>query len=343
LRRLWIVPVALALLAQAPVSDIPSDVRLVLSRDLKFSAAELVNLERGLVVKHGLETTASGEVAVVGAVRVKASKAELFERVRDIARFKQSPSVLQIGRFSATPSLDDLAALTVDKDDFDVLHCRVGDCGARLSADVIRRFQQQIDPQAPDAQARGAALFKELLVDNLKAYVSGQPGRMEQYDDGSRPIRPVDEFAAVLKNAPSIGALITGLPDHLLHFPSSRLPEAEDFLYWSKETFASQPFITVTHVTILCPSAETCVMTTKDVYSSRYLDASLALTIASDAVNTPGSFYLLYGNRSRANALKGVFSSLRRSVVQRRARASLEQSLTAIKLLLEGGPDSAPR
>jgi hypothetical protein len=341
-RRLLIVPVALATLAQVPASDIPPDVRIVLSRDLKFSAAELAGLERGQVVKHAIETRASGEVAVVGAVRVKAPKAGLFERVRDIARFKRGPNVLQIGRLGNPPSLDDIAALTVDKGDFDVLNCRVGDCPVRLPADVIRRFQREIGRQAPDAQARGAAMFKQVLIDDVKAYVSGQPGRMLQYDDGSRPIRPVDEFASLLKNATSIGALIPGLPDHLLHFPARRLPEAEDFLYWSKEKFASQPFITVTHVTILCPSVGTCVMTTKDVYSSRYLDASLALTIASDAVNTPGSFYLLYGNRSRANALKGVFSSFRRSVVQRRARASLDESLTAIRLQLEKSPSSPP-
>lgn len=341
-RRLVIVPVARAMLAQVPASDILPDVRIVLSRDLKFSSAELANLELGKVVKHGIETSAAGEVAVVGAVRVKAPKTAFLDRVRDIVRFKRSPNVLQIGRLSTPPSLDDIAALTVDKDDFDVLACRVRDCPVRLPADIIRRLQQDIDPKAPDARARGAAIFKQLLIDDVTAYVSGQAGRMLQYDDGPRPIRPVEEFAALLKNAPSVGALIPGLPDHLEHFPSSRLHEAEDFLYWSKEKFASEPFITVTHVTIVCPSAATCVMTTKDVYSSRYFDASLSLTIASDAVSTPGSFYLLYGNRSRANALKGGFSAFRRSVVQRRARGSLEESLTAIKGQLEKSPNSPP-
>ena len=323
------------MLAQVPASDIPPDVRTILSRDLKFSAAELADLALGKVVKHGIETTAAGEVAVAGAVRVKAPKAAFLERVRDIERFKRSPNVLQIGRFSIPPSLDDISTLTVDKADFDVLACRVGDCPVRLPADLIRRFQQEIDPKAPDAQARGAALFKHLLIDDVKAYVTGQSGRMLQYDDGSRPIRPVDEFASLLANSPSFSTLVPELPDHLLHFPTSRLHNAEDFLYWSKEKFASEPFITVTHVTIVCPAPATCVTTTKDVYSSRYLDASLALAIASDAVNTPGSFYLLYANRTRANALKGGFSAFRRSVVQRRARGRLEESLTAIKLQLE--------
>src|SRR3989304_3864004 len=107
-----ILPVALAMLAPVPASDILPDIRTVLSRDLKFSAAELANLERGHVVKHGIETKASGEVAVVGAVRVGASKSAFFDRVRDIARFKRGPSVLQIGRLGKPPSLDDIAGLT---------------------------------------------------------------------------------------------------------------------------------------------------------------------------------------------------------------------------------------
>jgi len=94
-------------------------------------------------------------------------------------------------------------------------------------------------------------------------------------------------------------------------------------------------FITVTHVTIVCPSATTCVMTTKDVYSSRYIDASLAITIATDTLETPAAFYLVYGNRSRANALKGRLSSLRRAIVERRARGSLEEHLRTLKLQME--------
>jgi hypothetical protein len=158
---------------------------------------------------------------------------------------------------------------------------------------------------------------------------------MTQYDDGPRPIRPYDEFEGVLSGMPEIGELMPRLPDHLRRFPSSRLPDARDFLYWSKEKFGIAPFISITHVTIVCPSAATCLMTTRDVYSSRYLDASIALAIATDA--GPGAFDLVYDNRSRANALKGAFAGMRRSIAERRARGSLENSLIAIKMQLEKG------
>jgi len=130
---------------------------------------------------------------------------------------------------------------------------------------------------------------------------------------------------------------VPALPQHLSQFPASRVPESEDFLYWSKESFGPAPFISVTHVTIVCPGARTCVMTTKDVYSSRYIDASLALAIVTDADATGGAIDVIYANRSRVNALKGVLSGLRRTLVERRARATLEQSLVAIKTRLERG------
>jgi hypothetical protein len=324
-----------ATLLAAADSDVNVAIRSVLTRYLRFTTNELADLQADKVVRHGLDSTAAGEVGVVGAVRINVPKAKFLARVRDIVRFKSSPDVVQIGRFSRPPMLDDLAALTVEAADFDSRACRVGNCGVRLPAAVIHRVGREIDPGAPDVPQRAAALFKQLLLDDVTAYVDGSPGRFEQYDDGARPIRPLDEFDGVLRSSPALDALVPGLSDHLRNFPDSRLPDADDFLYWSKERVSMAAFITVTHVTIVCPSAATCVIATKDVYSSRYIDASLAISIATDSLETPSAFYLVYGNRSRANALKGGFSSLKRAIVERRARGNLEQYLRTLKAQME--------
>jgi len=324
-------------MAAGPMAEVEPDILRILTRELKFSADELAALSRGAIVKHALPTPAPGEIAVVGAVLVKATKETLIDRVRDIAQFKRGADVLQIGRFSDPPTLDDLAALTIRKDDLDVRSCRVGGCDVRLPADTIVRFEREIDWSAPDAQSRAAALFKQVLFDNVRAYLSGGPGRITEYNDGKRPIRPVDDFLGLLKNSPYIGELVPGLPTYLQEFPSSPLPGAEDFLYWSKEKFGLTPFITVTHMTITRAPSSAVVITSRDVYSSRYFDASVAATIASDAVGGPRAIYLVYVNRSRVNALKGAFSGLRRSIVERRAKSSLEENLKATRMKLEQG------
>jgi hypothetical protein len=316
--------------------DFDRGVRDVLTRSLQFSAAELADVQRGRAVKHGLEAHASGEFGVAGAIRIAATKSAFLDAARDIASFKAGAEIVQIGRFSSPPTLDDLARLRVDKADFDASTCRVADCDVRLPAEVIRRLPKPIDGAGRPAQEETAAWFKRVLIADVQAYVSGTPGRFAQYDDGSRPIRPLDDFAAVLAATPAIGMLVPGLPEHLSQFPARRVPQSEDFLYWSKESFGPAPFISVTHVTIVCPTPQTCVMTTKDVYSSRYIDASLAVAIISDA-SAGGGIYVVYANRSRVNALRGALSALRRSIAERRARGTLEQSLVRIRARLEKG------
>lgn len=314
-------------MATAQTIELEPEVREVMTTQLRFSSSDLAALARGQIVKHGLPARAAGEIAVVGAVRISAPKEAFFARVRDIVRFKRGPDVIQIGRFSSPPVLDDLAALTVDRDDFDVRSCRVGDCPVRLPASTIERFAREIDRDAPDAQARGAALFKQFVIDHVTAYLAGGD-RDLQFDDGSKPIRPREEADGVLAAMPELAALVPAA--------AAASAPAEEFLYWSKEKFGLEPFITVTQVRLICRSAATCLMTTRDVYSSRYLDASVALAIATDA-GTPDAFYLLYDNRSRASALKGMLGGLRRSMAERRARGSLENSLKSIKMQLEKG------
>jgi hypothetical protein len=339
----WIIAAGLtAALAAAAMAappdgdraDIDPAVRSVLTQSLPFSASELAGLQHDRIVKHNLDSKWPREFGVAGAVRIRADKAAFIAAARDIVRFKADPSVLQIGRLSDPPTVEDLAGLTVDKDDFDAPSCRVHDCGIRLPADVIERIPREIDLTAPDVQARAAAWFKRVLVADVAAYMSGGAGRFAQYDDDPAPVRPLDDFEAVLAHTPAISALAPGLSEHLLAFPARRVSGADDFFYWSKEKFGVAPFISVTQVTIVCPSDRTCIMTTKDIYSSRYIDASLALAVATDA-GRGGGFVLVYANRSRASALNGRLSGVRRSIVERRSRSAIEDSLKTIKNRLE--------
>jgi hypothetical protein len=324
-----------ALAANEPRSDFQPDLQLLLVRDLKFSAGELADLEHGRIVRHTLPATAPGEVAAVGAVRIHASKERFAAAYRDIVHFKRNPGVLEIGRFSNPPQPSDLETLTITHEDFDLRACRIGDCDIRLPADAIRRFEKEIDWKRPDADTKAASLFKQMLLDNVRSYMSGGPGRITRYDDDKQPVLPVEDFQGLLKSSPYIESAFPGLRAHLGSYPAEPLPGAEDFLYWSKEKFGIAPFISVTHVTLAPEGAHEYVATTRDVYSSRYFNASLALVIASDSVTDPHSFYLFYVNRSRASALRGTFSRIRRSIVERRARGSLEESLRDVKQRLE--------
>ena len=328
--------VVLTAIAARPV-ETNEDLRNVLVKHFRFSSSDLGDLERGRVIRRALDGAAAGEVAVVGAVRVSARVETFVARARNIEEFKRGPDVLQIGRFSSPPQLDDLRRLTIDKDDLDLRKCRVGSCDIRLPAAVIGRFQREIDWKAPGADARAAALFKKVLLAHVRAYIGGGPGGIAAYEDEKRVVRPIDEFAALLKSSPYVGGLVDGLADHLRDPAAHPLPGAEEFLYWSKEKFGLTPFITVTHVVMAQAPSGARVIASRDVYSSRYFDASLSYTIADPAAGRSDVFDLVYANRSRAAALKGPFAGLRRSIVERRAKNGLEETLKMLKARLEAG------
>jgi hypothetical protein len=324
-----------ALLIAVPAARIEPEIAEIFSRYWMFAATDFADLRNGRVIKHVIETPASGEIAVVGAVRMVAAQSSFVDAIRDIVEFKRNPGVLQIGRFSNPPRLEDLRGLTVGKDDFDASSCRVHDCAVRLPADLIRRLPGDVDLKAPDAQQRAAEWFKEALIGHVQAYWSGSADRFLIYDDNDVAIRPVDEFEGLINSMPAIGALSPALRDHLIAFPEKRLAGAEDLLYWSKEKFGLEPFITVTHMVISCPSERLCLVASKDVYSSRYIDASLTLTVMSIDAADNQAFYLAYMNRSRSSSLKGRFSWLRKSIAERRARGGIEETLKALKRRFE--------
>jgi hypothetical protein len=321
--------------ARGAPCDLQPELDAVLTRDLHLSPADIVDLERGQIVSRILQPLAPEEFGVVGGVRVQGSRERLVAAYRDIVTFKKSEAVPEVGLFSDPPSGSDLDALTTGRDDFDLRGCRVADCDIRLPAGAIQQIAASVDWKRPDAGARSSALFKQILLANVQAYVSGAPGRIAQYDDGSNPVRPLLANEELIETSPYLDVLKPGLSAHLRCLWSNDLQGAEDLLYWSKEKPGIAPFISVTHVTIVPSGAHQSLATSRDVYSSRYIDASLSTMIASDAVGDPRAFYLVYVNRSRASALRGPMAALRRLIVEHKVKASLDRNLRQVKARIE--------
>jgi hypothetical protein len=317
-------------------SDFQPTFAAVLSHDLGFSPIELADLEHGRIVKHILPQGAPEEVGAVGAVRIRGSRDRLVAAYRDIVTFRKSanPPVLAIGRFSERLDPSDLDALTTD--DFDLRGCKVANCAIRLPAAAIERVEASVDWHRPGAGARASALFKQLLLTHVRSYVTGAPGRITEYDDGRLPILPEAAGHDLITSSPYLDALKPGLAAHVQCMWSSPLEGADDFLYWSKEKFGFAPFVSVTHVTIAQAGPHQAIAANRDVYSSRYIDAALSMMVASDAVGDPASsFYLLYVNRTRASAPRGPMGSLLRTIIEHKAKGSLEGSLRDIRVRLE--------
>ncbi len=99
-----------------------------------------------------------------------------------------------------------------------------------------------------------------------------------------------------------------------------------------------KPVISIVHgVIYIAPEhPERIVVVQKQLYASHYYDGSLAVANIIGTTEGPApSTYLLYGNRSRGDLLKGGFGGLKRKVARDQAKASAEQTLRTIKSVLE--------
>jgi hypothetical protein len=309
-----------------------------LLRDLGFSVGEIRSLDRGLVISRGLDPTSSGEIAVAGAVRVQVPRTYFLQRIKDIVGFKQDEAVLEIGVFNDPPSLRELAPLTLSEDDLRSLEsCRSGDCAIKLSAPAIEEFGREVDWTTADAAREATEAFKSMLLSRTRTFLRGGPAALDPYADGhSQPFLQqvnglLDASSPLFRHAPEFRRSIETAP-------VDAGPGVETVTYWSKEKAAFKPIISLTHMTFYTTRAAGTTMTfgsSVNFYSSHYLDASIGATIAVEPVDAPDAVYVIYVNRSRVDALHGLFSGLRRWGVQREARGGLKDRLEDTRNRLE--------
>jgi hypothetical protein len=315
-------------------------VHALLRTEGQFTESELAALERDQPVARVLRDVDKRELAAFGAVRVHATSAFLLDRIRDIVGFKRNPMVLQIGRFGSPATIEDLAGLTLERDDIEALRrCRPGDCGVRLPAADIDRIRTAVNWNAPDAPDRATRAMREFLVRQVQAYTAGGTSMLGAYHDKKQPIRVDEEFDRLLA-APLLLRAVPALRDYALHFPAREPAATDEFLYWSKERFGFKPVISVTHVMIHRPPDPSLIdayVISKQIYASHYFDASLAVTAVVDA---PGAdrrpaFYMMYLLRNRTPMLEGFFAALMKGPVRSRTRDGLVETLRVTRERLE--------
>src|SRR5262245_23893598 len=161
-RLVLMIPLALMTLVAATVASTSDPARAFLMSAFKLSAAEIGRLDGGQVVSRTLDVENGREVATLGIVRIRTTPSTYVERLADIATFKRTDDVLQIGKFSSPPRPEDVASLTIEDSDLRRLReCRVEDCDVRLPAEGIERLRREIDWHAPDASRQATRLVRQ--------------------------------------------------------------------------------------------------------------------------------------------------------------------------------------
>lgn len=302
---------------------------------------DISDVSKGHPATRILDPKAPTEIVPFGVVRVTASAEFFIEKFRDIASFKKGKEVFQIGKFHSPPRLEDLDALTLGLDELETLkRCRIGDCGLKMTAEMIERIHKEVNWTAPDWQRLAMIVYRRVLFDYVKGYLEKGQAALAVYHDKPEPLRLADELRSILEASPYLGQYLPELNRYLISFPNGRLPDSENFLYWSQEKFGFKPVVSVTHVTIYKVargSATSYVIASKQIYADHYFTGSLgsAAFVDRDRQRPGADAYLIYLNRTRVDLLQGLFSGLKRFFIRRRVLDGTDKYLRLVKQRLE--------
>jgi hypothetical protein len=333
----WCDPTA----ARFEQSGLPEAARQFLLSVGGFTSADIARLDRGEAIAATLDTDRR-EIAVVGAVRVNAPVERLIERSRDVRKLKNSENVLEVGTIGAPPRPADFDALTLEEYDLATIRdCRPGDCGVRLPADSMARFEREVNWRASDWRQQAGALWRRVLADYTSGYRANGRSALAEYRNKEVPLSVATEFDGLFDRSRAFESLAPGFFRYLRNFPAAPLEGVEDLFYWSKTDFGIRPVIAVTHLSLyrlpsVSPTERTsALIATKQIYATHYFDAALGLTLAFD--DGADAIYMVCINRARTRSLSSFMRGLVRSTVQRRSREALEHVLRSTKTALEQG------
>jgi len=326
----------------SPVAGPGSPADILLRQKVGLSAADLRALDAGVAVIRTLETPVRQELAHVGSVHIDAPSERFLERFRDIARFERGPGVPQIGRFSSSPQLEDLASLTLPAADVKALAtCRPGACDVQLPATAMSRFRNEVNWSSPNATRQVNQVAREVLLALVRAYQADGNAALGHYDDDGEPLPVAEQFRALLASSTELPAPVPDLIAYLDDYPRRRLAGAEDFLYWAVVDFGLKPTIRVNHVTIYplasaLPSGVAYAIAIKQLYASHYFHTTLELRflIDDDRAGRLG-FWLVSITRSRNDGMTGFKGLFLRPIISRRSGEAVRGYLEHVKRQVE--------
>jgi len=328
---------ALALLAGAVAVPRSQTVSEFLHERARFSPQEIAAIEAGEPEVEILPGRTDSETRILGVVKIAGAPADFIERYRDIESFERGSGVLEIGRFSTPPRLEDVAALTLDSDDLEGLReCRPGDCSIKLDAERMEAFES-LDWSKPYASAQATNLARQMIIDFLKSYQKGGNRALGAIHDKKKPLLVGRQFADMVKG-PDLPVDFPALYSFLLDYPRSTIPGAEEIFYWSKVDIGLKPMVRLNHVVIYQPREMEVVkfaIASKMLWASHYFNTGLEMKFLAVSPDSPGFYYLIASNRSRSDGLTGFTGSLFGGTIRSKARDGLRSYLRSLQSAMQ--------
>lgn len=316
-----------------------AQLREELVRYARFTEPEIAALEKGEVVVKRVKTSDKRDVAVFGIVRIAEVAPVSMAEFRESFSQRGNREMEGKGRFSDPPNIADLATLELEDRDFDELKkCRIGDCDINMSAKWIGRFNTEIDWNAADHRQKATELFRSMMLEYAAEYAIRGASSLGENVNRREPLDLAEAHRELPKELPLLDIFGFGLQKYMADFPAADLPGVQNELHWSAFDFGLNPTVTLTHAAAFTSGVagnDSHLVLTRQVYSTRYLDASISLTALiripnGDTVES----YIVFTDRSRSDAFGGVLGGVARTAVEAeatdRVRRLLESSASRL-------------
>ncbi|HKW00790.1 MAG TPA: hypothetical protein VJN96_13275 [Vicinamibacterales bacterium] len=316
-------------------SAFPRGLDTYLTTSVRLTPPERQSLLAGTAVTKMLDTDPAREVAVFGAVWIKASPDDYVRAVTDIEQLERGESFLATKKISEPPKLEDFAAMELPQEDIDDLRaCKVSACQVKISQEGLDRLRRGVDWSKPTARADVNKLMRQAAFDYVTAYRTGGNAQLAVYRDQEHPTFVAKEFESMVNRMPEFTVHLPELRKYLLEYPSITLPDSTSFFYWQTVVFGLKPTTRINHV-VIAKSAEGTAVVTKQLYASHYFWTALELrTLVPDPARGPG-FWFVNVNRSRSDGLSGFVGRLIRGKVRSGSEDGMKAALKITKQRLE--------
>jgi dolichol-phosphate mannosyltransferase len=315
--RAGLILVACLRLAAGPGSQI-IDVKTedFLRRSAGFADRELAQARSGQRVVRTLDPGIPQEMVTVGVTRFEVPFDYFLERARKGDLYRVGPTLLEIGRFSATPTAADLAGLTLEGSDLEPFG--------------------ELDPAA----GHSALAAKEILVRLIRNYQTSGIRSLEPVQQGSKRLVVAGEVRALLAHSPYLRHYGAHLEEYVANYPLGEANGASEYFSWAKVNIGLKRLVRLTKVTVWelenGPRRE-AVMVTEQVFASRYFQASLQVDhVISDRSDAGApAIRLVTVNRGRCDLLNTSIARLLRPLIISRTRVATQRTLDLAKTVIE--------
>jgi hypothetical protein len=192
----------------------------------------------------------------------------------------------------------------------------------------------KLDWSSPGAEGRAAAAFNQALVDYVTAYAQGGTDALGDVLDKKAPKSRSQEYKALLASSPYLAEYVKEFNDYLASYPQGKLADAEDVLYWTKDTFGLKPVVSAYHMT-LHQSPRGALLANKLLYASHYFNASLEIMAGVPAPDGKG-LYLLSLFRTRLDPPTGMLAGVLMGKVKDGIETGVRENLKRARERLAG-------